>query len=184
MKTFEKAGRINTRACLEIALNELRQTKISSLIVASTYGDTALKAAELLSGMDARLIVVTHNYGFKEPGRMEMTPQVKKSLEDMGAAVQTGTMPFRNIGTAIRQTLGCSQQELIANTLRLLGQGVKVCAEIAMMAADAGLVGAEDVITVAGTGRGADTAAIIRAASSNCLFDLKIRKILAKPYDW
>ena len=178
------AGRINTKSCLEAAAAGLKQTGISTLIVASTFGDTALKAAEILSDMDARLVVITHNYGFKKPAHLEMTPETRKRLENMGAVVHTGTMPFRNIGTAIRQTLGCSQQELIADTLRLMGQGIKVCVEIAMMASDAGLVGTEDVIAVAGTGRGADTAAIIRPASSNRLFDLKIRVILAKPFDW
>ncbi len=184
MKTFEKAGRSNTRACLETAISEMGKMGISTLIVASTYGDTGLKAAELLSKQDVTLIVITHNYGFKEPAHLEMTPDVRNRLKAMGATVYTGTMPFRNIGTAIRQGLGYSQQDLIANTLRILGQGVKVCVEIAMMAADAGLIGTEDVITVAGTGRGADTAAVIKPASSNCLFDIKIRKILAKPWDW
>ena len=184
MTTFEKAGPANTNECLKAAVEELKRAGLTCLIVASTYGDTALKAADLISDMNADLVVITHNYGFKNPGRLEMTQETRKQLENMGAVVHTGTMAFRNIGTAIRQTLGYSQQELIANTLRLFGQGVKVCVEIAMMAADAGLAGAEDVVTVAGTGRGADTAAIIQPVSSNCLFDMKIRKIIAKPRDW
>ncbi len=184
MVTFERAGRANTDACLDAAVSEMKDSGISSLIVASTCGDTALKAASLVSSMDAKLVIITHNYGFREPAHLEMTPETRKRLEDMGALVHTGTMPFRNIGTAIRKTLGYSQQELIANTLRLMGQGIKVCVEIAMMASDAGLVGTEDVVTVAGTGRGADTAAVLKPASSNCLFDIKVRKIIAKPLDW
>ncbi len=184
MKTFDKAGRLNTSACLATAVNALKQKGISTLITASTSGYTALQAAELISEIDAKLVVITHNYGFKEPGTIEMTRETREKLQNMGAAVHTGTMPFRNIGTAIRSTMGYSQQELIANTLRLMGQGIKVCVEIAMMAADAGLAGNTDVITVAGTARGADTAAIIRPASSNRLFEIKIREILAKPYDW
>ncbi len=184
MTSFPKAGRINTAACLELAVTELQKANISTMVVASTYGDTGLKAAELLSGKGVNLVVVTHNYGFKEPAHIEMTQETRQRLEKMGAKVFTGTMPFRNIGTAIRQGLGYSQQDLIANTLRILGQGIKVCVEIAMMAADAGHVGTEDIVTVAGTGRGADTAAIIKPAPSNALFDLKIRKIIAKPWDW
>jgi len=184
MITFEKAGRVNTDECLDAAVDELKRTRLSHLVVASTSGDTALKAAKLLGRLDASLVVVTHNYGFKNPAHLEMSPETRRRLEDRGAVVHTGTMPFRNIGTAIRSTLGYSQQDLIANTLRLLGQGIKVCAEIAMMAADAGLIGTDDVITVAGTGRGADTAAVIQPVSSNRLFDMKIRKIIAKPFDW
>ena len=49
------------------------------------------------------------------------------------------------------------------------------------MAADAGLIPSEDVLAIAGTGRGADTAVIIGANSSNRFFDIKVREILAKP---
>jgi len=36
-------------------------------------------------------------------------------------------------------------------------------------------------VAVAGTGRGADTVAIIRAHPSNRFLDVKVRQILAKP---
>ena len=72
--------------------------------------------------------------------------------------------------------------EIIANTLRLLGEGVKVCVEIALMAADAGLVAADrDLVAVAGTGKGADTALRIRPANTQTFFDLKIKEVIAKP---
>jgi len=187
MVSFERAGRKNTIDTLEAAFDSALKSKITRMVVASTYGDTALKAVGLMEERKidwCRLIVVTHNYGFKgEPG-VEMTEQTRKILLEKGAVVYTGTMPFRNIGTAIRETMGYSQQDLIANTLRLLGQGVKVCVEIALMAFDAGLVDNGEIITVAGTGRGADTACIIRPAPSNRLFNLKIRQIVAKPFDW
>jgi len=66
----------------------------------------------------------------------------------------------------------------------MLGQGIKVCVEIVAMAADAGLIPFDDVIAVAGTDRGADTVAIIRANSSNNFFKIKVREILAKPRDF
>ena len=72
----------------------------------------------------------------------------------------------------------------MANSLRLMGQGIKVCVEIALMASDAGLITPDDVLTLAGTARGADTVALIAPQSSNKLFQLKIRNILAKPFDW
>ncbi len=51
-----------------------------------------------------------------------------------------------------------------------------------MMAADAGLIPeGEEVIAVAGTGRGADTVAVLRAAPSKRFLDLKVLEILAKP---
>ena len=52
------------------------------------------------------------------------------------------------------------------------------------MVSDAGLVGAEDIVCVAGTSRGADTAAWIHPAPSNKFFDLKVRAVIAKPSDF
>ncbi len=187
MGYFAKAGRKNTKETLEKALSFVKQNGTERIIVASTYGDTAIKALDIMEekAIEAkRLVVVTHNFGFKGEPTLEMSDETRNQILERGASVHTGTMPFRNIGTAIRETLGFSQQDLIANTLRLLGQGVKVCVEIALMAFDAGLVGKEDVVTVAGTGRGADTACVIWPAPSNRLFDVKIRKIIVKPSDW
>jgi uncharacterized protein len=73
---------------------------------------------------------------------------------------------------------------LVADTLRIFGQGTKVIVEIVAMSADAGLIPFSDVIAVAGTGRGADTAAVVKANSSNKLFDIKLREYLVKPYDF
>ncbi len=73
--------------------------------------------------------------------------------------------------------------DIIVNTLRIFGQGMKVVCEIALMAADAGLVRTdEDVVVVAGSGRGADTAVVLRPVNSMDFFDLKVKEILCKPH--
>jgi hypothetical protein len=73
--------------------------------------------------------------------------------------------------------------DIVANTLRLVGQGMKVVVEITVMAADAGLIRTdEDVITIAGTGRGADFAVVVRPVNSGDFFDLRIKEILCKPH--
>ena len=60
---------------------------------------------------------------------------------------------------------------------------MKVACEIAMMAADSGLVRTdEDIIAIAGTSRGADTAVVLRPVNSHNFFDLKIKEILCKPH--
>ena len=70
----------------------------------------------------------------------------------------------------------------MAQTLRFFGQGMKVVVEIAAMAADAGVIPVdEDVIVVAGSNRGADTAVVLRAANSHNIFDMVVREIIAKP---
>lgn len=181
---FDRPGRDNTDAALDLLQQGIRHYGCTQVVIASTYGDTARKAAKLLTGMGITLVVVTHNVGFKEPGKLEMTAATRQELEAQGAKVHTGTMPFRSIGTAIREKQGYSQQDLVANTLRLFGQGVKVCVEIALMASDAGLITPEDVLTVAGTGRGADTVVLLSPRPSNQLFEVKVRAILAKPATW
>jgi hypothetical protein len=66
-----------------------------------------------------------------------------------------------------------------------MGEGTKVCVEITLMAADAGLIKCDrDIVAIAGTGRGADTALRIFPANSATFFDLKIREIIAKPHDF
>ena len=70
---------------------------------------------------------------------------------------------------------------MIADTLRLMGQGVKVAVEIAVMAADAGVLSGQDIIAIGGTAKGADAAVVIKPAHMNNFFDLKIREIICKP---
>lgn len=184
MAVFEKAGYMNTERALDVLKEGVDRYRVRHAVIASTFGTTGLAAAKLFSGTGTKVVVVTHNTGFKEPGKLEMTRETRMEIEALGARVHTGTMAFRNIGTAIRAKQGYCEQDLIANTLRLMGQGIKVCVEIVLMASDAGLIGIDDVLAVAGTARGADTVALISPAPSNRLFDLKVREILVKPVDW
>ncbi len=70
---------------------------------------------------------------------------------------------------------------LIADTLRLLGQGTKVAVEVAVMAADAGTLTGNDIISIGGSGGGADAALVLKPAHQNNFFDLRIREIICKP---
>jgi hypothetical protein len=178
---FDQAGEQNTKDALHIAVAEAEKRGIRHIVVASTRGDTGLEAATLLEGKGIALVVVSHNTGFSNEGEQEFDPGKRARIEELGGTVYTGTMVLRNLGTAIRSEQSYSQQDLVANTLRMLGQGMKVCVEIVAMAADAGLVPCEDCIAAAGTHWGADTVAVIRANSSNNFFQIKVREILAKP---
>jgi hypothetical protein len=181
---FNQAGKQNTGDALRIAVEEAERRGIRHMVVASTRGDTGLQAAKLLQGRGISLVVVGHNTGFSQEGEQEFDEGKRTQIEKLGGRVYTGTMVLRNLGTAIRSLQSYSQQDLVANTLRMLGQGMKVCVEIVAMAADASLIPCEDCIAVAGTGRGADTVAVIRANSSNNFFQIKVREVLAKPQDF
>ena len=182
---FKDAGKQHTERTLEIARATALERGIKYVVVATTGGETGAAAARLFAGTGVKVVCVTHNAGFKEPGVLELKPECREEIERHGGTVCTGTIITRGVGTAIRNKFeGFSVEQVVASTLRMFGQGAKVCVEIAAMASDAGLVPAEDVIAVAGTGLGADTCAVVSARSSNFFFDIKVREFLAKPGDW
>jgi len=178
---FDNPGPDNTDNTLRIAFSEATKREIEYILLASTTGETAVKALEYYKKSNVQLIVVTHNYGFVKPGEQQFSQSTREQLFKAGVIVHTGTMVLRNQGAAIRKKFGYSQEELINATLRMIAQGVKVGVEMAAMTCDAGLIPPQDVITVAGSSKGADTALVIAANSSNRFFDIRVREILAKP---
>jgi hypothetical protein len=53
------------------------------------------------------------------------------------------------------------------------------------MALGAGLIPyGKDVIAIAGTGAGADTAVVVRPAHSRQFFETRVREVICKPTDW
>jgi len=126
---------------------------------------------------------VAHSVGFTESNTNEFDPEVKKEIEKLDGNVLFSTMPFHTINDAIRSKMGSSTESLIADTLRMMGQGTKVCVEIVAMGSDAELIKSErNVLAIAGTHRGADTVLIIKSGNSRRFFDLKIVEIIAKPH--
>jgi len=181
---FKEAGEQNTGALLKIVKEYISKEKIENVIIASSTGETGAKAAKTFKGNNT--VVVTHCHGFQEPGKFELQEEFKKEILANGAKIFTGTHALSSAERAIRKTFGTMEPlELIANTLRLMGEGTKVCVEITLMATDAGLIPADqDVVAVAGTGKGADTALRIKPANAARFFDLKIKEVIAKPSDF
>jgi len=157
---------------------------IEDIIVASTTGETGAKASRVFKGLN--LVIVTHSAGFKEPGNVELLGRQREVIEKNGGKILISTHALSGVERAFRKkhnTVG--PVELIASALRTFGEGTKVCIEIAIMAADAGLIPVDrDVICIAGTGNGADTAMLMRSANSANFFDLKVRKFLCKPVNF
>jgi hypothetical protein len=184
MVLFEKAGAENTDAVLRLVRERGEALGIGTCLVATTRGRTAIKALKILGGF--RLVAVTHCTGFSEANFQELAAEERSRLEQAGVAVLTTTHAFGGVGRAVRKRFGTYQlDELVAQTLRLFGQGTKVAVEIALMAADAGLIPAgEPVISVGGTSEGADTALVLVPANTHKLFDLKVREVLCKPASW
>jgi hypothetical protein len=181
---FEQAGKDNTEKTLQIVKDAALERGIKHLVVASTYGETGQLAAKMFQNTNIKLVVVTHCTGFREPGQQLFNEEVKKEIERQGGIVFTGTDVLTGFQVAMRTKGLFSEETLISNVLRMFGQGMKVCVEVVAMAADAGLIPAGDVISVAGTAHGADTAVIIAANSTSHFFDIKVREVLAKPKDF
>lgn len=178
---FEHPGPGNTARTLQLAGGRAAELGLHTVVVASTSGSTGLQAAKSLSELN--IVVVSHSAGFRSPDTQELDPERRSAIEEAGARVLTCQHAFGGVNRAVRKKLGTYQlDEIIAHTLRLFGEGIKVAAEIVLMATDAGLLKTNiPVISIAGTGRGADTAAVLLPATAQSFFDLKIIEVICRP---
>lgn len=179
---FNKPGRRNSERVLECVRMRLKDLAIKKILAPSVSGATALAVKDAL-GTEADIIVVTHVAGFDAPNQQEFPPDIRRDLASHGIEVLTAQHAFGGVGRGIRKQLGSYQvDEIVAFSLRLFGQGVKVAIELALMAADAGLVRTdEDVISLGGTASGVDTALVLQPANSADFLKLKVREIICKP---
>lgn len=182
IKYWESAGAQNTDETLDLALERAREKNIKNIVFASTRGETARKLLERnLEGLN--VVCVTHQAGFRSPGEIEMDEATQEFLKGKGIKVLTTAHLFGTLGRAIRLKFGgLYPDEIVANTLRIFGQGIKVVIEIACMALDAGFIPyGEEIISIGGTGKGADTAVILLPAHGKNFFDTKVLEIICKP---
>lgn len=179
MTHFEVAGKINTKDTVCIAINTAYERGINYIVVASNEGDTA----KLFIGSKKNIICITHVNGYKIPGQNEMSIETREELQKNGIIVHTASHLFSGVGVGLsRKFGGIYPGDIMGNTLKIFGKGMKVCVEIAIMALDAGLIPLnEDIITVGGSGRGADTAIIIRPSHAHNILSTEIPEILCKP---
>ncbi len=179
---FENPGSENTEEVLRIAKRRAEELGIKTILVASTSGNTAVKAVEAFKGF--RVIAVSHSTGMREPDAQEFTEENRKIVESKGGTILTTTHAFAGVSRAMKDKFNTHViGDIIANTLRVFGQGMKVVCEIALMAADSGLVRSnEDVLSIAGSSRGADTAVVLKPVNTQRFFDLRVREILCKPH--
>lgn len=179
---FDKPGKDNSEEVFGIVKKRAEELGIKTVIVATTVGDSAARAVKVFKGM--RVVVVTHLTGMREPNFQELTDENRQAIEKGGGVILTTNHAFTGIGGAMRKKFSMHLEgDIIANTLRIFGQGTKVVCEIALMAADAGLVRTdEEVLVIGGSGRGADTAVVLNPVNTSDFFDLKIKEILCKPH--
>ena len=177
---FDAEGKANTEETLKIARERALELGIRQIVLASSHGYTAKEAARLFAGTGIAIIAVTISEGFKDLG-WSMTPDERIELEKAGVRVLTSQL---SLGGGVEEAFNgsSSPQSIIANTLYCFSQGMKVAVEITLMAAEAGYVTADqEIIAVAGSGEGADTAIVLVPEYAKKMKDLRIREILCKP---
>jgi len=178
---FRNCGEENTDVLLKLARTCVQEEGIKDIVVASTRGYTGVNASKIFKGLN--VVVVTHHAGSLGPGQNELEEENRKKILENGAKILTATHALSGVERAVRKKFGTIMPlEIMAHTLRLFGEGTKVCVEIAAMAADAGLISEDkEIIAIAGTSQGADTALVIKPACTARFFDLEVREIIAKP---
>ncbi len=165
---FKEPGPVNTDAVLECVARRIREGDVKTVVVASTTGETGVKFAKALKGL-CSVIAVSYE---------EMDKRFKEEIVKYGGKPLDKThLPLHARG-----------MDSIRNSFYTLGQGFKVCVEVVLIASDLGALNAgEDVIAVAGTDRGSDTAIVARACKTSDIFSkdrskkLEVREILAMP---
>jgi len=174
---YEKSGQDNTEETLRLALDRAEARGIKKVVLASTRGDTARLAAERWAGNGIRLVIIPHQFGFAYEPKQLFPDELVVDLEKKGHKVHFASMLFHS-----EDLLQDNGSKALARMLRTFCQGMKVCVEILMMATDAGLVSmGEQVVVIAGTGHGADTAVVGYGSSSSHIADLHITEIICKP---
>ncbi len=183
---FEKPGPPNTDKALAIAKKYADQLNIKGIIVASTTGNTAEKIVEVFNPREYNIVVITHSFYFVNAKvRQEFPEEKMEEIRNKGVKVYSGTHSMSGIERGIRiKKEPWIFVDLLAKVIReQFSQGTKVCIELASMAVDAGLIEnlENDVICIAGTGRGADTVCLIKPAPTSEFMNLRVKAILAKP---
>ena len=178
---FETSGRINTKNTASLALKAAKDLGIENIVVASNTGETAL----LFGGFQGNIVCVTHAFGFLKPGENELTADMKLQLQGKGIKILTASHVLSGAERSLSNHFGgIYPVEIIANTLRMFGSGIKVCVEISAMALDAGLIPyGQPVIGIGGTLRGADTALILTPEYTSRILDTKIHEVICKPFN-
>jgi len=180
---FEESGPKNTDQTIEIAYKRAKELNIDQIILASTHGQTAHKVLDAFQNTESKIVVVTLSQAFEKEGWI-MEEKVRQALRKQGAILLTTLHALGDdVNTAFApDEKAAAFNAVVAKTLYRFSQGMKVCVEIVLMAAESGAIDIDrEVIAIAGTSDGADTAVVIKPAYARDFLDLEIREILAKP---
>jgi len=185
MKVFEKPGPGNTDEACKIAIEKAMHLSVP-IIAASTEGDAGARLCAIAKemGFNGDIVVVTHAYGSRKPGENALKDENRKAMTESGARLVTAAHALSGVERGMSSRFqGVYPAEIMANSLRILSQGIKVVVEIGSMALDAGAIAyGPDIVCMGGTGKGLDTAVVMKPAHASAIFDTKIHEVLCMPY--
>ncbi len=169
---FDKKGSGNTEELCRIVARRIGEGGIEAVVVATSTGSTALSMARAVAGATPVFAANFQSASWDQHTRPDA--DIQKEAQALGAAF----MPEKPVARYLKDIDGHSP-----DSLRLLGQGMKVAVEVIMQAVEVGHIqpGAT-VIGVGGSSRGADVAIVARAAGPDELSKLWVSEILAKPF--
>lgn len=192
---FEKPGSHNTDSVVQVVKERMEDGDIKYVVVASISGQTALKVAEELRGLDVFVVCISGFPGWLSIHGIEypfVRGEIRERLEKLNVPIVDKT-PSTLSGDTIDYGLArygyIPASWVMAETLEAVGgYGLKTAVEAILMATDCGVVPpSTNVVSVAGTDKGADTAIIAKSTFSAWTFSedsnrrFQILEILAMP---
>ena len=185
MKVFEKGGSHNTDEACRIAVERAKALD-AALVAPTTEGGAGVRLCEIAGemGFTGPIVIVTHAYGSRVPGENVLKAECREKIGAYGATLVTAAHVLSGVERGISAKFsGVYPAELMAQTLRMFSQGVKVTVEIGCMALDAGAIPyGKPIVSMGGTGHGLDTAVIMSPAHANKILETKIHEVLCMPY--
>jgi len=189
---FDVCGEVNTQKTLELGVKRAQELGVKKLIVASETGLSALKAVEALKNTSIALVVVTSAAGTKIEktaiGDLQIgipDKAIWDKLEKNGAQIIRAADPLYNVGAALEHMGTLTLATIVRLCLKIVSSGTSVCISEALMATDNGLVKeGEEVVAVAGSWVGLDTALVVRATNSASFLKkgaFVIKEVICKP---
>ena len=168
---------MTTQETIKKAVNYAKENNIKNIVVATTTGGNL---TYLEDEKDLHIVGVTNVY---DQGRNQMLEETRKHFEEAGMDIVTAGHALSGAERCFSTYFGgYGPTEIVANTLRMFSQGVKVCVEVSTMALDAGKIPyQEKIVAVAGSGRGADTVVLLTPSYTRSILDTKVHKIIEMP---
>lgn len=130
------------------------------------------------------IIAVTYCAGSRFTAEVEQFNKNAGTIAEKGVRVVRGLHALSGVEKSFenKYKTGFMPLNIVADSLRMFSHGVKVCVEISIMAAEHGfIIPEEEVVVVAGSGHGADTALVLKPAYAANMFDTKIKALLCMP---